>query len=143
MADPGLVAATLMGVETTLYAVAMAVYMVLFTRAQTTLVERLILVFAPPETKVRDLVERSFSHMFAMLFVAFISLAYFAALITGLVSMMTDSLTPAYLGGAFFAGAYLTFFWGVERELPKQVEAWAKVAVEFAEIVRNAHEGKP
>ncbi len=121
MPDVSLIASTLILVETTLYAVAVAVYTLLVQRGRLSPWDRLLVellgqpAFEEVASKIVDMVYRKF-------YVIWISLAYMLALVGGFWSMATQDLTGAAIGASLFAPAYGSFLFAVEVLMPRTVK---------------------
>src|SRR3989442_6903931 len=97
VAEVALIAATLIGVETTLYAVAVALYTILFERGRLSSWDR-ILVKLLGKPAIEDVASKVVSKFFSRAYVIIISVNYLIGLVGAFWSMLTEDLTGAFIG---------------------------------------------
>ena len=116
-----MIAATLIGVETTLYAVAVALYTILLERGRLAAWDR-TLVELLGRPAIEDVVSKVVSKGFGRAYVIIVSVNYLIGLVGAFRSMLTEDLTDAFIGAAFFGPAYASFLVAIELWMPWTVK---------------------
>ncbi len=121
MVDIGLVASTLITVETTLYAVAVALYVLLLQRARLSPVDRILISLLGRPKQFEEVASRIVDAAFGRTYIAYVTMSYIIALGAGIGSMLQDSLTLSVAGLGIFGAAYVTFMVAIEIQIPRAV----------------------
>ena len=119
-------------VETTLYAVALALYTLLVQRGRLSFWDRL-LVELVGQLAVEEVTSKVVDIVFRRAYVVVVSVNFLIGLLGGFWSMVTGDLIWALVGVAFFGPAFVSFL--------VVVEVWMPYATR--RIVREIQEPKP
>lgn len=122
MVDSGLVASTVIMVETTLYAVAVALYVLLLQRARLSPVDRILISLLRQPKQLEEIASRAIDTVFGRAYVGYVTASYAIALALGIASMLVDSFTLSITGLLIFGAAYITFIVAIEVQIPRFVK---------------------
>ncbi len=129
--DVGLLSATLIAVETTLYAVSVALYSFLMQRARLSVTDRLLLSLLEKKDQMADVASGITDKVFGTWLLVLGTANYVFGLFAGLIGWVQDEPTWPLAGLGAFLGGYIAFLITLEWSIPRQVRKLVEIGEKF------------
>ncbi len=134
--DVGLLAATLIAVETTLYAVAVALDAFLLQRSRLSFTDRVLLSALAKKDQMPEVAAGITDKVFGTALLNLVTASYIIGLVAALVGWWRDDPSWIAYGLGAFLGTYLATLIAIEWTMPRQV----RKLVEYGEKVLASRE---
>lgn len=140
--DVGLLAATLIAIETALYSVAVALYAFLQQRSRLSFTDRVLLSALTKKEQMPEVASGITDKTFGSALLILLTVSYMFGLVAALVGWGLDDVLWIGLGLSAFLGAYLAALITIEWTMPRQVRKLVQYGDEFLAL-HEATEKKP
>ena len=120
MVSVEVVASTVLGIETTVFAIAVAVYIMLKQGSEFTIADQAVLALVGPKFMADDIAEKITKEVFGWAFLMlFTGAGYLPGMVFGIWGWLTDDMGLVIMGLGWFIGSLFVFIYGVTIERKK------------------------